>query len=119
LPESNDGGGSRPRCSAMGILRITAHRLAAPRARSILEKIVAENQIVGQAILKRKFECVDIVDALADEGALTEHVLINIGYGSRIGIDAGCIPKHPRIPRSVRAWKAHGHARLKDTVPLR
>src|SRR5437879_4178733 len=35
LPESNDGGGSRPRCSAMGILRITAHRLAAPRARSI------------------------------------------------------------------------------------
>ena len=80
---------------------------------------MAENQIVGQAILKRKFNCVDIVDALADEGALAEHVLINIGDGSRIGVDAGFIPKHPRIPRSVRARKAHGDARLKDTVPIR
>src|SRR5207237_9819390 len=84
-----------------------------------LQKVMAENQVIGKAPFQRKFKCVDIVNAFADEGTLTEHILVNIGNGSRVGIDAGFISKHPRIPRSVRARKTDGHARLKDTVTFR
>ena len=80
---------------------------------------MTKNQILGKATLERKFKRVDIVDTFADERALTEHILVNIGYSSRIGVNAGFISKHPRISRPVRAGKAHRDARLKNTVTLR
>ena len=52
------------------------------------QKIVAENPVVGKTPAQRPFECIDLIDALADERAFTEQILINIGNGARIRIDA-------------------------------
>src|SRR6185369_13268223 len=42
------------------------------------EQIVAEDAVLGETLTQRQFEGVDIVDALADEGAFAEDVLVNI-----------------------------------------
>ena len=47
-----------------------------------------------------------------------EQILVNIGDGVRIRIDARITPPESRIPRPVRAGQAHGHAGLQDAVPL-
>ena len=82
------------------------------------QKIVAEDPVVGETPVQCPLECINIIDALADEGAFTEQVLVNIGHGTRIRIDAGLTCAHARIPRPVRAGQAHRHPRLKDAVPL-
>jgi hypothetical protein len=55
------------------------------------QKIVAEDPVFGKAPFEGPFECIHIIDALADERAFTEQVLVNIGDGPRIRIDAGSL----------------------------
>ena len=107
------------RAVAGRIFLVQLHIAQQPRPRiAPFQKIVAEDPVLGKASLERLLERIDIIDPLADEGAFTEQVLVNIGDGARVRIDARLAPAQPRIPRPVRARQAHGHARLKDAIPL-
>ena len=79
---------------------------------------MAEDAVLGKAPVERPLERIDVVDPLANERAFAEQVLVDIGDGARIRVDARLTPEQSRIPRPVRAGQAHGHARLQDAVPL-
>ena len=81
------------------------------------QQIVAENPVFGQPPGQGPFECVHFIDALADERAFAEQVLVYIGNGARIRIDAGLAGAHVRIPRLVHAGQAHRHPWLNNAVP--
>ena len=53
------------------------------------QQIVTEDAVFRQAILQRELEHIDVVDALADERALAEGVLVDVRHGARVRIDAG------------------------------
>ena len=53
-----------------------------------LEKIVAEDQVLREAPADGLREGVHVVDALADERALAEEILVDVGDLPRVGIDA-------------------------------
>ena len=53
-----------------------------------LEQVVAEQRVLGHAAGERRLERVDVVDALADVAALVEEVLIDVGHGGRVRIEA-------------------------------
>jgi hypothetical protein len=60
-----------------------------PRARvRALEQIMAEDPVLGELAADRPLEGVDVVDALADEGALVEDVLVDVGDRAGVGVDA-------------------------------
>src|SRR5437867_13051885 len=69
-----------------------------------LQKIVAQYPVLGEAVLERALECIDLIDSLTDERAFTEHVLVDIGNGACIGVDARLATVESRVPRPVRAW---------------
>ena len=52
------------------------------------DQVVAEDGVVGEAIGQRALEGIDVVDALADEGAFREGILVQVGNGTGLGIDA-------------------------------
>ena len=81
------------------------------------QQIVAEDPVVGKTPAQRPFEGINIVDALADERAFAEQVLVNIGNGARVRIDAELAGAHARIPRPARAGQAYRHPWLKNAVP--
>ncbi|EXI71313.1 MAG: hypothetical protein AW07_03756 [Candidatus Accumulibacter sp. SK-11] len=80
------------------------------------EKIMTEDAILGKAIPERLLEGVDLVDSLADERALTEHVLVNVRYGTGVGVNARLATVQSRVARAVRTRQADHHARLQDAV---
>ena len=53
-----------------------------------LEQIVAEQGVLRNAALQRRLERINIVDALAGVGAFAEQVLIDVGHGGGVGVDA-------------------------------
>ena len=59
---------------------------------------MAQDPILGKAIVERALECVDVVDSLTDERTLAEHILVNVGHGTRIGIDARVSAVQSRVP---------------------
>src|SRR5665213_4219421 len=62
-----------------------------------LEQVMAEDGIVRK-ISARLEERIDVVDALADERALAEEVLIDVGHDAGIGIDPWIAGKEPDEP---------------------
>ena len=83
-----------------------------------LEQVVAEDRVFWKnaaAVL----EGVDVVDALADEGALVEKVLVEVGDDPRVGIDAGGARGEAAEPRPLGARQAHRHPRLENAVASR
>ena len=79
---------------------------------------MAEDPVLGKAPIERPLECIDIVNPFANERALAKQVLVHIGHGARIRVDARFTPPEPRIPRSVRGRQAHRHPWLQDAVSL-
>jgi 3',5'-cyclic AMP phosphodiesterase CpdA len=77
---------------------------------------MAQDPVVRKAPAQRLLEGVDVVDALADERALAEQVLVDIRDGARVGIDARLAAEQLRIARAIRPRQAGGHARLQDAV---
>ena len=69
--------------------------------------------------MRRFFERIDLVDAFAGEASLAVEILINVGDGGRIWIDA----RMPRVDRSevraVCARQRHSDPRLYDAVAFR
>ena len=53
-----------------------------------LEKIVAQKRALRHAAVERGFERIDVVDALAGIGAFAKEILVHVGNGRGVGIDA-------------------------------
>ncbi len=81
-----------------------------------LEQVVTQDPVLGKAAGEGVLERVDVVDSLADERSLAEDVLVDVGDGARIGVDARVARMQPRVPRATRAGQADAHARLQDSV---
>src|SRR5687767_6069712 len=68
------------------------------------------------------FECalksVDVVETLACETAFAEEVLINVGEGGRVGIDAGITRKDLHKLRTRSTRQRDTDARLQNTVTV-
>jgi hypothetical protein len=79
---------------------------------------VAEDAVLGQPAGQRALERVDVVDALADERAFAEQVLVDVGNGTRVRIDAGLAAVQACVARAVGARQAQADARLQDAVAL-
>ena len=62
-----------------------------------LEEIMAEQSIFGDTASESCLEGIDVVDALAGLGSLTEEVLIDVRDGRGIGIDTAGAGKDPLI----------------------
>ncbi len=82
------------------------------------EQVVAEHPVGRQPLAERALEGVDVVDALADERALAEHVLVDVGDGARVGVDAGVAAVQPGVARAPARRQAGADARLQDAVAL-
>ena len=54
-----------------------------------LDEVVAENVILGKRAASGCRESIDIVNALADEAAGAEEVLVDIRHGGGVRINAG------------------------------
>ena len=63
---------------------------------------MAEDAVLGKAAVERALEGIDVVDALADERAFAEQVLVDVGDGARVRIDAGLAAEQPRVARAAR-----------------
>ena len=75
-----------------------------PRAGEIaFEEIVAQHGILGDAPFDRRFESIDMVDALAGEGAFAEQVLIDVGYCKHIRIETGTAGVYLLVKRAPAA----------------
>ena len=108
------------RAVAGRIFLVQLHIAQQPRPRvAPFQKIVAEDPVLGKAPVECPLERIDIIDPLADERAFVKEVLVNVGDGARIRVDARLTPEQVRVPRPVRARQTHGDAWLKDAVPLR
>ncbi len=91
-----------------------------PRARiAAFEQVVAQDAVLGQAIAQHVLEGVDLVDALADERAFVEHVLVDVGDGAGVRVDARLAAEQPPVVRSVRGGQARADPRLQDAVAAR
>ena len=80
------------------------------------EQVVRQQRVLGHAAVERRRERVDVVQALAGEDALAEQVLVDVGDGRGVRIDAGVAGVDPGEERSGRARHRHADARLEDAV---
>ena len=53
------------------------------------EQVVTQQGVLRHRPVHRRVEGIDVVDPLAGEAALLEEVLVDVGDGRRVGIDAG------------------------------
>ena len=77
---------------------------------------MAEDAIRRQTIAEAVLERMDVVDALADEGAFAEEVLIHVRHRPRIGVDARLAAVQARIAGAAGARQADRHRGLQDAV---
>ena len=59
---------------------------------------MAEYPVFGETPTERLLERIDVIDAFADKRALAEYILVNIGDGAGVGIDAGLAAEQLCIP---------------------
>ena len=81
-----------------------------------LDQVVRQQRVLGEAAVRRALEGLDVVDALSGEAALAVEVLVHVGDGGRIGVDARVSGMDGREDRPVRARQRHADARLQDPV---
>ena len=65
---------------------------------------MAEDAVLREPPADRLLERVDVVDPLADERAFAEHVLVDVGDGAGVRVDARLAGEQPREPRPARRW---------------
>ena len=66
---------------------------------------------------ERGLERIDIVDALAGVGAFAEQILVNVGHGGSVGIDAAHAGEHALEQRAFTADRQRGRdARLQHGI---
>ena len=90
----------------------------APRE-DALEEIVAQERVLGDPSRERGLEGVHVVDALAGVGALAEEILVHVGDGERVGIDAARAREDALEERALAAGRQRRRdARLQHRVAL-
>ena len=81
------------------------------------EQIVAQHRVFGDPAVQRRLHRVDVVEPLAGEGALAEHVLVEVGNGKDIRVDAAVGRQHAlQERRLVAGGQRRRHARLQDRI---
>ena len=81
------------------------------------EQVVAQHGVLGHATFQARLERVDVVDALARERSLVEKILVNVGNGEHVGIEAARRREDPLVERVIDMRQRRRHARLHDPVP--
>ena len=85
-----------------------------------LEEIMAEHGVFWHTARQRRLERVDVVDALASEGAFVKEVLVDVRSGRRIRLDPARAGEKLPVDRSVfAAGQAGADAGLQDAVAAR
>ena len=64
------------------------------------EQVVAQERVLGHAVLQRRLEGVDVVDALADVAAFVKEILVDVRDRRRVRIDADVPGEHLRERRT-------------------
>ena len=77
-----------------------------------------EQRVLRHASLERGGEGIDVVQPLAGEDALVEEILVDVGDGGGVRIDAGVAGVGAREQRPRRARHRDADARLQDAVPV-
>ena len=96
---------------------VGGHRTARQRA---LQQIVAEHLAIGQALAQHRMHRLHLQQALAAEAAFAEQVLVDLGAGRAVGVDAALAGKQPVVGRLLgMRGQRRGHARLQDAVAVR
>jgi len=80
------------------------------------QQVVTENAVLGKAPGQGLFEGLDLVDALADERTLLEGILIDVGDGAGIGVDARLAAVQAGIAGLARPGQARTNPGLQDAV---
>ena len=84
-----------------------------------LEEVVAEKCSLGHAIGERRLEGIDVIDAFAGIGAQPEEILVHVGDGGRIRIDAARAGEHALKERAFAARRQRRRdPRLQHRVAL-
>ena len=84
-----------------------------------LEKVVAQQGRIAHPACQRGTERIHVVDALAGEGPLVEHVLVHVRNGPRVGIDAVHAGEDALEQRTATSGRQRRrYPRLKDRVAL-
>ncbi len=84
-----------------------------------LEQVVTEQAAVRHAPGQRRLEDVDVVDAFAGEGPLTEQILVDVGDRRRVGIHAAGTGEGALEPGALAADRqGRRDARLQHAVAL-
>ena len=83
-----------------------------------LKQIVTEDPVLREALVQGLLKRVYVVDPLADERTFLEQILINVGYGAGVWIDARLAATELRVTRPVGTGKTDRHARLQDAVSV-
>ena len=97
------------RAVARRILLVQLHVAQQAGARiAAFQQIVAEDAVLGKAPSERALERIDVVDALADERAFAEQILVHVGNGARVRIDAGLARRTAARSASVGSCATRG-----------
>jgi hypothetical protein len=112
-----------PACVGEHARRVVVHQFhvrdqCRPRVEP-LEEIVRQQRVLRYRLAERRREGVDVVQPLPGEDALPEEVLIGVGHGGRVRVDAGVSGIQPREERARGAHERHADPRLQDAVALR
>src|ERR1700737_1211293 len=83
-----------------------------------LDEIGAEEGFGRESITQEGVERRDIVDGLPVESPLGEVILLDIGNGSAVGVQPGCVGEYPCEAGGGGAGKSNRNARLDDGVAL-
>ena len=84
--------------------RDVGHRGAA-RQRAF-EQVVAQHLALGQAAGQHRVHRLHVEQALAGEGAFAEQVLVDLGAGGAVRVDAALPGKQPVVERELAAAPA-------------
>jgi hypothetical protein len=107
------------RAVARRVFLVELHIAQQCRARiAAFEQVVAKDAVLREAIGKRRLERIDVVDSLADERTLAEHVLVHVGPPRACKGPCPALRVQARVPGASRPGEADAHARLQDSVAL-
>src|ERR1700761_3746019 len=82
------------------------------------DEVVREEGVSGKAAVEDFVEYADLVDALAGEDAFAEEVLVDVGDGGGVDVEAGFAGVEGRETGARGGGDADADARLQDAVAL-
>src|SRR6266498_3228193 len=77
---------------------------------------MAEQRVIRHSAFKRRLKSIYIIQPFSRKTSFGEEVLVNIGCGGAVRIDAGVAGEDARETRTRAAFKRDADARLQDAV---